>query len=154
MQPGAAISGYTTGPFVVHSICLALTQLDLYKHEPGATPLRYFFFCSRRIVKSFLNVFPKHFGRAREKVSHVTVSEIYFWTFGLFDFLLFRSLFFLTLGFLDVWTLGRWDFGTFGFVDFWTFGLFDLLTFGLLYFSTFKLLDLACFAGLLDFWTF
>jgi hypothetical protein len=129
VQPGAAISGYTTGPFVVHSICLALTQLDLYKHEPGATPLRYFFFCSRRIVKSFLNVFPKHFGRAREKVSHVTASEIYFWTFGLFDFGTFGLLDFGILGLWDFWTFGLWDVGTLGLLDLLTFGLLDFLIF-------------------------
>ena len=75
---------------------------------------------SKCIATSFLNVFPKHFGRARGKVSQFTVSGIYFETFGLVDF--------WTFGLLDFWTLGFGDFGTFGLWDFGTFGLWDFLT--------------------------
>ena len=52
------------------------------------------------IVKAFLNAFPKHFGRAREKVTHVTVSGTSFWAFGLSDI--------WTFGLRDFWTFRLW----------------------------------------------
>ena len=99
--------------------------VDDLKHEPSATLIRYLSF-SKCIAKSILNVFPKHFGRAREKVSHVAASGIYFGTFGLVDLGTFGLSDFGTFELLDFGTLGFGDFGTLGL---WTLGLLDLGTF-------------------------
>ena len=99
------------------------------------------------IVKAFLNVFPKHFGTAIGKVSHVTVS------FGLLGFGSFDLLDFCTFELLDFWTFGLWGFGTFGLLDFGTLGLWEFGTLGLWDFGTVGIWDFGTL-GLWDFGTF
>ena len=82
------------------------------------SPARPQFGIFSSIVKSFLRVLPKQFGRTREKMLHVMASGNYFWTFGLWDF--------GALGFGDFGIVASFTFENF---HFWTFRLVDFVTF-------------------------